>query len=195
MTPLLQGLFERWTQFGKRPFVINASESGFAIDDEGIDNEVGNALLGMRFAMVHGIVDARGSQDCLYLVLCSRSTCGAMERGAMAVVLPYIGAALRQVSHLPQQINGHANGHSPNAPGTVVANVAKMEQECDLTQREHEILRWVALGKTNSEIALILHVSPFTVKNHMQRLFKQLNVTNRAQAVNKRTLLAHDVQD
>lgn len=47
------------------------------------------------------------------------------------------------------------------------------------------MLRWVALGKTNPEIGTILHISSFTVKNHMQRLFKKLNVTNRAQAVGK----------
>ncbi len=199
LTPLLQGLFERWTHFGKRSFVLNSGEGGFALNSDGLDNEVGNALLGMRFAIVHGIVDARGSQDCLYVVMCSHSSYGAMERGAMAVVLPYIDAALRQVSHLPQQSNGHANGHAnghgPMVPGTIVASVVGPAPEYNLTKREHQILQWVALGKTNSAIALILHISPFTVKNHMQRLFQKLNVTNRAQAVSKRTPLASDVQD
>jgi DNA-binding CsgD family transcriptional regulator len=54
-----------------------------------------------------------------------------------------------------------------------------------LTQREIEILHWVAQGKTNSEIAIILSISAFTVKNHLQRVFQKLDVTNRAQAVSK----------
>jgi DNA-binding CsgD family transcriptional regulator len=39
------------------------------------------------------------------------------------------------------------------------------------------------MGKTNSEIAMILHLSTFTVKNHMRRIYKKLDVLNRAQAV------------
>jgi DNA-binding CsgD family transcriptional regulator len=44
-------------------------------------------------------------------------------------------------------------------------------------------MAWVAKGKTNGEIGSILNVSSFTVKNHMQRIFKKLDVFNRAQAV------------
>ncbi len=55
----------------------------------------------------------------------------------------------------------------------------------NLTAREAEILRWVALGKTNSEIGSILGISSFTVKNHVQRILKKLDVSNRTQAVGK----------
>jgi len=54
-----------------------------------------------------------------------------------------------------------------------------------LTNRQLEILNWVQQGKTNFEIALILNVSPLTVKNHLQKLFKRLDVHNRTQAVAK----------
>ena len=57
--------------------------------------------------------------------------------------------------------------------------------ELRLTQRQAEVLHWVARGKTNPEIAMILDISAFTVKNHMQRVFKKLDVSNRAQAVSK----------
>jgi len=43
----------------------------------------------------------------------------------------------------------------------------------------------VRKGKTNQEIALILQISLFTVKNHLQRIFRKLDVLNRAQAVGK----------
>lgn len=42
---------------------------------------------------------------------------------------------------------------------------------------------WVCKGKTNPEIGMILNTSPFTVKNHLQRIFKKLAVMSRAQAV------------
>ena len=52
-----------------------------------------------------------------------------------------------------------------------------------LTDRQTEILHWVRQGKTNFEIALILDISVLTVKNHLQKLFRRLNVHNRVQAV------------
>jgi DNA-binding CsgD family transcriptional regulator len=55
----------------------------------------------------------------------------------------------------------------------------------ELSARETEILRWIALGKTNPEIGSILNISAFTVKNHVQRILKKLDVTNRTQAVGK----------
>ena len=56
-----------------------------------------------------------------------------------------------------------------------------------LSDRERQIMDWVALGKTNPEIGCILHISEFTVKNHMKSIFTKLDVTNRAQAVAKLT--------
>ena len=55
-----------------------------------------------------------------------------------------------------------------------------------LTKRQAQIMNWVQQGKTNFEIALILEVSPLTVKNHLQKLFKRLDVHNRTHAVAKR---------
>ena len=58
-------------------------------------------------------------------------------------------------------------------------------QQRAVTQREQEILRWLHLGKTNWEIARILDISPMTVKNHLQNIFRKLNVQTRDQAVHK----------
>ena len=55
----------------------------------------------------------------------------------------------------------------------------------ELSTRELEIMEWVRQGKTNAEIGIILDISAFTVKNHMQRILKKLDVLNRAQAVAK----------
>lgn len=44
-------------------------------------------------------------------------------------------------------------------------------------------MEWVRMGKTNIEVAMILDISSFTVKNHLQRIFKKLGVFNRMQAV------------
>jgi DNA-binding response OmpR family regulator/DNA-binding CsgD family transcriptional regulator len=52
-----------------------------------------------------------------------------------------------------------------------------------LTFREAEILMWIARGKTNKEIGLILTTSPRTVNKHLEHIFEKLGVTTRAAAV------------
>lgn len=52
-----------------------------------------------------------------------------------------------------------------------------------LTDREAEILAWVARGKTNREIAGLLVVSPHTVRKHLEHAFKKLRVHTRTAAV------------
>jgi DNA-binding CsgD family transcriptional regulator len=57
--------------------------------------------------------------------------------------------------------------------------------EAALTPREQEVLRWIAIGKSNFEVGAILSISPLTVKNHVQKILRKLNVVNRTQAVGK----------
>lgn len=52
-----------------------------------------------------------------------------------------------------------------------------------LSNREVEVLRWVAAGKTNAEIAVILGISPHTVKHHVARVIAKLGVENRRAAM------------
>lgn len=188
LTPLLLQLFTRWREFGKTPFTLNAGDSGFLLEDTGLKCALGDSLQTMRTAMVHGISDERGSHECLYITFSAREHCSDAERGAMAVVLPYIDTAMRQVAHLP-----HQSHKSPRKAASAPAGQASPSPLHDLSERETEVLCWVALGKTNPEIGNILRISGFTVKNHMQRVFKKLDVTNRAQAVNKYRALASHV--
>lgn len=52
-----------------------------------------------------------------------------------------------------------------------------------VSAREMEILHWVREGKTNDEIGQILGISGLTVKNHLQRLYRLLGVSNRTHAI------------
>jgi len=54
--------------------------------------------------------------------------------------------------------------------------------EVTLTPREQEILRLMARGFSNREIADILSISPDTVKTHVRNIFSRLSVTDRTQA-------------
>jgi len=54
-----------------------------------------------------------------------------------------------------------------------------------LSEREVEVLRYIAKGLTNPEIASRLYLSPNTLKAHAQNIFAKLDVHNRLQAVSK----------
>jgi transcriptional regulator EpsA len=84
----------------------------------------------------------------------------------LELLLPYLHLSLQRISG--QQAQARA--------GTLARPVSA---------REVEILHWVRQGKSNDEIGLILGISGLTVKNHLQRLYRLLGVSNRAHAVTR----------
>jgi DNA-binding CsgD family transcriptional regulator len=73
------------------------------------------------------------------------------------------------------------------------ANLILMEEEqtlpdsstigaSGLTARETEVLNWIACGKTNHEIGMILEMQTATVKKHIEHIFTKLGVENRTAA-------------
>ena len=56
--------------------------------------------------------------------------------------------------------------------------------EVSLTDREVEVLKVMATGAKNSDIACSLNLSPHTIKTHIYNIFKKINASNRLQAVN-----------
>ncbi len=57
-----------------------------------------------------------------------------------------------------------------------------LRQQLALTERESQVLHWIANGKTNREIAEILEMSPRTVNKHLEQIFPKLGVENRTSA-------------
>jgi DNA-binding NarL/FixJ family response regulator len=56
-------------------------------------------------------------------------------------------------------------------------------QSIHLTEREQEVLHWLAQGASNEEIAKYLFITAATVKAHLTAIFTKLNVTSRTRAI------------
>jgi DNA-binding CsgD family transcriptional regulator len=65
--------------------------------------------------------------------------------------------------------------------GNCPARLDQLER-FSLTGREREVLRWLAEGKSNAEIATILGLTSGTVKVHVERILEKLGVENRVMA-------------
>ncbi len=53
----------------------------------------------------------------------------------------------------------------------------------DLSEREIDILKLLVNGKEYKEIAEVLHISPFTVRNHTTKIYSKLHVNSKAEAI------------
>lgn len=61
----------------------------------------------------------------------------------------------------------------------------KAQAALGLSEREMEVLRELAVGHSNKEIAARLHVSPNTIKTHVARVFEKLGARRRTEAIRK----------
>jgi DNA-binding NarL/FixJ family response regulator len=66
--------------------------------------------------------------------------------------------------------------------GSFVARKDHQEPSTLLSKRELEILKMIAGGKQNAEIAAALVLSPYTVRNHISNVLRKLQLENRTQA-------------
>jgi DNA-binding NarL/FixJ family response regulator len=82
-----------------------------------------------------------------------------------------------------------AGGEHPDGGPDGVGGARRVGMVPALTRREHQILRLVAMGNTNNEIAQRLGLAANTVKTYWQRALHKLSARNRAEAIAR----AHDL--
>ncbi|MGC3968635.1 MAG: response regulator transcription factor [Pirellulales bacterium] len=73
-------------------------------------------------------------------------------------------------------------GHMSRIAGQMATRQKQPDSEIPLTQRETQVLRHLALGLSNKEIAQSLEISIETVKEHVQHLLRKMGVNDRTQA-------------
>ena len=113
-------------------------------------------------------------------VLEDASVIGAVRAGAIGYLLKDTKA-----EELCRSIRSAAAGQvqlSPQAAARLMREVRAPESPQSLTERETEVLRLLAEGKANKEIALTLSISETTVKTHVSNILMKLGVPSRTQA-------------
>lgn len=172
---LIVGLFKRWHRQGSSAYTLD-TPAGIVLDGE-CRCSLHRKLRSMRSVMVQGMRDERAGLDVLYVLFRAGHRFGDESRHAFDILMPHIDCAFRRIAEAP------APQGMPLAGLAAVSDAGLRPGAAPLSGREHEIMHWVGKGKTNYEIGMILGISPFTVKNHLQRIFRKIDVSNRAQAV------------
>ena len=113
-------------------------------------------------------------------VLEDASVVNAVRAGAIGYLLKDT-----QADELCRAIKAAAAGQvqlSPKAAERLMREIRAPESPEKLTERETEVLRLLAVGKSNKEIASEMYISETTVKTHVSNILMKLNVPSRTQA-------------
>ena len=113
-------------------------------------------------------------------VLEDASVTGAVRAGAIGYLLKDTDS-----EELSQAIKAAAEGRvhlAPEAAARLMREVRAPDSPEALTDREAEVLRLLARGKANKQIASSLYVSEKTVKHHMTNILQKLQARNRVEA-------------
>ena len=170
---LFSDLARNWRRNDRRPLLYVRESMRADLDDAACA-----PLSAMAFCSIaaHGIGGFNGEISCFFGLLRARGESEPRESYMLELLLPHFHAVwLRVLSEQPME--------APEADQPIAVSV--------LTGRQIEIMRWVHEGKSNIEIGLILGISALTVKNHVQKILRKLNVQNRTQAVAK--CLSHSI--
>jgi len=166
-TSLVPHLIKTWEDNYFRPVLVDAG-SGSQFAQAPLAREL--TRIGTSGVLAHGTYDVFGKVASFFVFASKQGSVAERQSYLAELVVPFLHLAwVRTQVSRPASEGG---GATPGAPAL-------------LTTREQEILRWIHLGKSNIEIGAILGISPLTVKNHVQKILRKLNVQNRAQAVGR----------
>ena len=184
---------------GDRSFLLAGAKRAFVRRGFTVVGEAKSARRGLHLLSKHGadvvVVDAHLGEDELRKVMRRLRTGGstmpvvvlgdspedrrarfALDEGAAAVVVASahpddLVTATRQVIQ-----------RSVFLPPDVARDITAPESAEELTEREREVLRRVAEGHSNAEVARSLWISEQTVKFHLSNVYQKLGVSNRTEA-------------
>jgi transcriptional regulator EpsA len=159
------GMLEAWCAHGGDPLIVQAGQSRTA----GLYAQLQE--LGLGATLAHGIPFEQSTAGAhgFFAFVSLRNAPGTRESAIASMAVPFLFSTYCRAL---------SRDRTPSLVTDAPADSA-------LSEREVEILHWVREGKSNHEIGMVLSISPLTVKNHIQRILKKLQASNRTQAVTK----------
>jgi transcriptional regulator EpsA len=164
--PFVTQLVSQWTEAEFHP-VVFGTEGGASLAHGAFAAEL--QRLGADRVMAHGTYDSVGKPVSLFVLAAMPRDFDPEQAFLLELIVPFLHLAWMRSQLIGPQDERGATAQSVDP----------------LTAREKEILRWIHLGKSNFEIGTILGISPLTVKNHVQKILRKLNVQNRTHAVGR----------
>ncbi len=146
--------------------MIEAKEPDLAVLDIAMPELTG-------IEVIQKVVQKGGATRCVLLTMHDDPQLArqALSAGAMGYVLKE-----NAFEELVRAVGTVMQGESYISPGLNVSGVSALrgEESPLLTRRESEVLKWIASGYTNKEIAKSLHISVKTVDTHRTRILRKL---------------------
>jgi len=159
-------LIKTWEERGFRPVLCDVTETPMARGPFAQELERVKATQ----ILAHGAHDGEGRVSAFFAFAGRPGLFGPRHGYLARLITPFLQAAWVRT-----ELSGR----------TQCDDAVVSDKSGKITAREQEILKWVYFGKSNFEIGAILDISPLTVKNHVQKILRKLDVVNRAQAVGK----------
>src|SRR5438093_9660405 len=170
-TAVAPALLKAWEERRYQPvvFEIGSGTNAGPLQSGAFTRELEKS--GATQLLVHGLHDSDGRAISLFTFACRPGSVGPRQAYLAQLLVPALHAAWVRTQLQQRRAE---RGAAEKSHGQSV-----------LTVRELDILKWIYLGKSNFEIGAILKISPLTVKNHVQKILRKLNVVNRTQAIGK----------
>ncbi|MFT3926474.1 MAG: response regulator transcription factor [Myxococcales bacterium] len=180
------GLFGHILECGSLAHALDTARTerariGFVILDLGLPDAVGfDALVRLREALPEApiLVVSGGDTPTVIDTAFELGARGYLPKCSSPTALRLaIQSVLGDERYVPPQLLGH--GGAARRPSTPAASPANLER---LTPRQNEVLKLLAKGYANKEIANALDLSLSTVRIHVSAVLERLGVENRTQA-------------
>ena len=114
----------------------------------------------------HGVVDLDGKRGSYISLAGSPGKLGPHQGFLLELMVPHLHQALVRILHKQRDVHTFSNAQL-------------------LTPKEQVVLRWLAAGKSNPEIAALLNRSVSTIRNQVHSILGKLGASSRAEALHK----------
>ncbi len=163
-------LQNHWLAGHCKPVVLDVDQ----LPGEGMEGlRQGLRAAGLQELLLHGVSrPQRRSEIESFFVFAWQQRYGPRHKLCCELLMPHLHTTWQRVQGFERELKALPPPGNHRSPAT-----------SQITERERQILRWLREGFSNPRIGEGLGISALTVKNHVQKILRKLNASNRAQAV------------